>query len=240
MQGLALTRPQTLVHAVTERLRKAIVNAELGLGEALSEEGLANAFGVSRTPVREALSVLQLQGLIEIAPQRGSFVFRPTASDAGHLCEFRIMLEQAVAPLAAARAHARALSMLERQLAAVTCAFEERDGLAYVNSDDQLHQVFFDYCGNGYFQNAYALISSKMAALRTNLSARQYGDQELSLAEHGRIVQYFRLRDIASLHDLLETHIGRTKQNFLRAIDQGLLAAASAPRQQYPFSLPAA
>jgi DNA-binding GntR family transcriptional regulator len=238
VRRLSLTRPNTLVHAVTERLRMAIVNAELDLGESLSEEGLASAFGVSRTPVREALSVLQLQGLIEIAPQRGSFVFRPTTEDIERLCEFRIMLEISVTPLAARRAHARSLAALGQQLALIERAFETNDGLAYVTSDNNLHQVFFDHCGNGYFQNAYALISSKTAALRTNLSINQHHDQELSLGEHRQIVEYFRAQDMPRLASLLRTHIGRTQENFVSALGKGLLAARPSPRQEYPFTLP--
>jgi DNA-binding GntR family transcriptional regulator len=240
VRRLSLTRPNTLVYAVTERLRVAIVNAELGLGETLSEEGLASAFGVSRTPVREALSLLQLQGLIEIAPQRGSFVFRPTADDIERLCEFRIMLEISVTPLVARRSHARALAALEAQLALLERAFESNDGLAYVTSDNNLHQVFFDHCGNNYFQNAYGLISSKTAALRTNLSIDQPHDQEVSLSEHRQIVELFRARDMAQLANLLKTHIGRTQENFVSALEKGLFAARPAARQEYPFTLPAA
>jgi DNA-binding GntR family transcriptional regulator len=218
----------------------AIVNAELGLGETLSEEGLASAFGVSRTPVREALSLLQLQGLIEIAPQRGSFVFRPTTEDIERLCEFRIMLEISVTPLAARRAHAEALAALEQQLARIEQAFETNDGLAYVRSDNSLHQVFFDYCGNNYFQNAYALISSRAAALRTNLSANKHDDQAMSLREHQQVVEYFRAEDMSRLASLLRTHIGRTQQNFLNALEMGLFAPRPSPREEYPFMLPAA
>ena len=238
MRRLALTRPNTLVYAVTERLRMAIVNAELALGEAVSEEGLARAFSVSRTPVREALNLLQLQGLIEIAPQRGSYVFRPSTEDIERLCEFRITLETAAAPLASQRAHASAHAVLEKQLALIERAFESNDGLAYVKSDNSLHQVFFDWCGNNYFQNAYALISSKMAALRTNLSINRPDDQAVSLGEHRRIVALFGARDMTALAALLGKHIGRTQQNFLGALEKGRFVQATHPREDYSFTLP--
>lgn len=238
MRRLPLTRPNTLVHAVTERLRTAIVDAELHLGEAVSEEGLAEAFSVSRTPVREALNLLQMQGLIEIKPQRGSFVFRPTTEDIERLCEFRAMLEVSVAPLAALRAHAAALASLEQRLILIERAFDANDGLAYVTSDNNLHQVFFEHCGNNYFQNAYAMISSKTAALRTNLSGNQHADQELSLGEHRQIVEYFRRNAMAPLATLLRSHIGRMRQNFVSALETGLFAPRPSPRQGYSFSLP--
>jgi len=221
VRQLKLTRPNTLVHAVTERLRGAIVNAELKLGEALSEEKLATSFGVSRTPVREALSLLQLQGLIEIAPQRGSFVFRPTPEDIERLCDFRIAMELAAAPLCARTAHASTVTDLNRCLKKMEAAFENNDGLAYVTLDNDLHQLFFDHCGNKYFQDAHSLMSGRVAALRNNLSANHQADQALSFGEHKEIVHYFSERDMERLGDILKIHIRRTRQNFLDALECG-------------------
>jgi len=238
MQRLALTRPQTLVHAVRERLHQAIINAELKLGEALSEDGLATAFGVSRTPVREALSQLQLQGLIEIAPQRGSYVFRPTVLDIERLCEFRIALETAVAPLAAARACSTTLAALDQRMAHIEASFRSKDGLGYLTSDNSLHQAFFEHCGNPYFQTAYALISSKTAALRNNLVADRFADQEVALGEHRLIVQYFRAGDLRALAPLLATHIGRTRKTLVEAFERLQRAPHPSPRLSYPFKLP--
>jgi len=238
MRRLQLTRPKTLVHAVADRLHLAIVNGELKLGEALSEDGLAEAFGVSRTPVREALSLLQLQGLIEIAPQRGSFVFRPTVEDIERLCEFRIVLETSAAPLALARDRSNAMETLERHLAELEEAYTRGDGLAYVTADNWLHHSFFEHCGSAYFQKANALIASKTAALRTNLSAHHQTDRTMSLGEHRLIVQYFRAGDMTALSSLLRTHIDRTRNNFVEAYGSGPIPAQQPVREKYPFSIP--
>ena len=93
VQALSIERPRSLVDIVEERLRDAIVNAELAFGEAITEEGLGAAFGVSRTPLREALARLELQGLVVVVPKKGSFVFAPTQDDVTDLCQFRLMLE---------------------------------------------------------------------------------------------------------------------------------------------------
>ena len=240
MRRLALSRPQTLVAAVTDRLRSAIVQGELDLGEALSEDGLAAAFSVSRTPVREALSHLQLEGLIEIAPQRGSFVFTPTSEDIERLCDFRVLLEMPAIALAAEGDHDCALAGLEQYLVEMEQAFTQNAGLVYVTSDHTFHQMFYDHCGNRYLQNAHALISSKMAALRTHLSRNHHIDQEVSLGEHRQIVELFRARDLKPMAALLRGHIGRTRENFIVGLEQGSFAPRQSPREEYPFSLPAA
>ena len=92
-QGAARSRARrrparSLTTQVTEVIRDAIIDGRFPLGEALSELKLAAAFKVSRTPVREALTALQSQGLIEIRPQSGSFVFMPSDEDVGELAEF--------------------------------------------------------------------------------------------------------------------------------------------------------
>jgi DNA-binding GntR family transcriptional regulator len=68
----------SLTARVTDRLRRAILDGELELGDALSEDKLATTLGVSRSPVREAFTALESQGL-SIRPQRGSYVFLPEA-----------------------------------------------------------------------------------------------------------------------------------------------------------------
>ena len=90
---LTIDRPRSLAATVADRLRQAIIDADLALGSELSEVGLATRLGVSRTPVREALTLLQQQGLVNIIPQRGTYVFFPTEQDIIDLCEYRIVLE---------------------------------------------------------------------------------------------------------------------------------------------------
>src|SRR6516225_7113406 len=79
----------SLTERVTERLRQAILDGEVELGDVLSEDKLATILGVSRSPVREAFAILEQQGLIDVRPQRGSFVFLPSPEDTQNLCEFR-------------------------------------------------------------------------------------------------------------------------------------------------------
>ena len=77
-----------------------------------------------------------------------------------------------------------------------------------------------------------------MAALRTNLSINRPDDQAVSLGEHRRIVALFGARDMTALAALLGTHIGRTQQNFLGALEKGRFAETPCPREDYAFKLP--
>ena len=69
-------RPQSLTTLVTDQIRDLIISDKLALGEQLSEQDLSEQLGVSRTPVREAFQRLEMERLVEIRPQRGTYVFR--------------------------------------------------------------------------------------------------------------------------------------------------------------------
>ena len=91
----------TVAGAVAARLREAIVSGELAAGEKLRQVQLATRFGVSTTPVREALAQLQREGLVRSHPQRGFVVFVPTVADLRQHYEIRIALEELAAAKAA-------------------------------------------------------------------------------------------------------------------------------------------
>ena len=85
--------PKSLAIQVGQRLREAIIDGQFALGEMIPEETLAATFGVSRTPVREALNQLQSLGLVIVRPQRGSYVFKASEADVAALCQFRCVIE---------------------------------------------------------------------------------------------------------------------------------------------------
>src|SRR5215475_3197936 len=157
--ALVLERKPALAALVAERIRDAIMFGALSLGEAVSEERLATMLGVSRTPVREALTALQLQGLIVIQPQRGSFVFQPTEADVEQLCEVRSMLELEALKLAQARRHAATLQRLQAAEAEMEAAETAGDDRAAAKADADFHEALFANCGNRFLVQSYALVS---------------------------------------------------------------------------------
>ena len=70
-----ISRPKSLTEISVEHIREAITKGDLGLGHPVSESALASSLGISKTPVREALAQLKIEGLVKIFPQKGTFVF---------------------------------------------------------------------------------------------------------------------------------------------------------------------
>ncbi len=223
---LTVAQPKSLATLVEERLREAIVNAELCFGQALTEEAIGASLGVSRTPMREALTRLEQHGLVVIVPKKGSFVFHPTLEDVEQIASFRLMLETGAAERCLQRAPEATLLELRAACAAMEAAREAGDGRAYAQADTAFHAGFFTHCGNAPLAQAYRAISGQVAALRGHLSIPHAAQQDLSFREHRLMIGAFAAADAATLADLLRRHILRA----LGAYAEALRTGNAAPR----------
>ncbi len=219
--SLNIDRPISLALTVAERLRQAIIDAEIALGSELTETGVAAMLGVSRTPVREALSLLQQQGLVSVQPQRGSYVFLPTEQDIIDLCEYRVVLEQRAVQLSMARQHDETLADLREAIAAMEAARAGNDPVAYSRADTQFHESFIRHCRNRYLQEGYAHVSGPISTLRTHLSVPVPGAQENSYVHHRQIAEAFAAGDVPLIESILSEHILATRQSYLTVLKDG-------------------
>lgn len=200
---------------VADDIRQAIVAARFDLGEALSEEGLAAAFGVSRTPVREALTLLQTEGLVNIVPKSGTYVFSPTEDEIVELCEHRVTLEIEACRRALERHPEATLAALEHAVAQMVQAQADDDMNAYGAADTAFHLCFFQHCGNRYLREAYERNLGRVAALRTHLAYMARNEPSRSFADHRKIIELVAAGKHTSLATLLSKHILRTRENYI-------------------------
>ncbi|WNJ91524.1 GntR family transcriptional regulator [Bosea sp. 685] len=218
MLSLKLQPTKSLAQKAVARLRQAIIEGELPLGAFIAEEMLAQSFGVSRTPVREALNQLQLQGLVVVKPQVGSFVFSPDAEDIATICQFRIILEPKAAELAYNRDRDSVVTEIEAAIAGMEQALKAKDNVAYGRADTALHEAFFNHCGNRYLQESYRLVAGRVAALRTNLSSPIDVQTPRSFEEHRAILGFFQAGDFASFTSLMTAHIANSGETYAKAL----------------------
>jgi len=218
MRSLKLDTPKSLSQRVMQRLRQAIIDGEFALGAAISEEMVANSFGVSRTPVREAMGQLQAQGLVVIRPQVGSFVFTPSDEDIAALCTFRIALEPKAAELAFRHDRDGAVATMGAAIAAMEPAIAARDNIAYGRADAALHEALFAHCGNRYLVESYQLVSGRVAALRTNLTSPIDVRTRSSFDEHRKLLDLFARGEFAAFEALMTTHITNSGVVYAKAL----------------------
>lgn len=209
-------RPKTLTELVVARIREAIVDGRYRFGEQLSEASLAASMGISKTPVREALLRLQGEGLVQVHPQRGSFVFSLDEGGVRDVCRFREIVECAALAEAMRLDGAGLRRRLERNLEQMARAHESRDLAALPRLDQAFHEAIVGACGNPYLQASYALVAHKIRALRSRLPEENERVGHCQ-ANHERIVEGIRSGDVERSQALLAEHIRDTLDSYLAA-----------------------
>ncbi len=209
-KALRIQQQPPLTTLVTERLRQAIIDGEFQLGENVSEDRLAVLFGVSRSPVKEALKALEFAGLVEVRPKRGSFIFDPSIEDVAELCSFRLMIETQACRMAMANAREAFLAELTGVVERMRTALEAGNDLDYSRADNDYHISFFNHCGNKLVQDAYQLAEARIATIRTILTAPNKVQRELSFSEHCTMLDALKAEDWQRFDALMDEHIGRT------------------------------
>jgi DNA-binding GntR family transcriptional regulator len=206
-------RPKLLTETVLEHLRELIVRGDLRLGEAISERQLAERLGVSKTPVREALAKLKSEGLVQIFPQRGAFVFTLGGNEVANLCDFRQPIETAAAKLAISRKPNDVLFEISDIVDQMRESLSRQDFRAYLDLDSAFHLTFFKHCGNSYYEETYKRYAGKIAALRTHLAVKPAHTQ-LSMREHEEILATIKNGSVDQTIRILSHHIDRTRRTY--------------------------
>ncbi|MFC6658515.1 GntR family transcriptional regulator [Roseibium salinum] len=189
-------------------MRDAIISGELPLGSKLSEQRLADALGVSRSPVRDALAALQSEGLVTISPKRGTFVFTPDLRIVDELCEHRAIIETAALRLGIERNHDGLMLGLERSCAAMQRAVDANDTLGYTLGDYHFHNAIVESPGNRSIVRTYDSMMSPLKALRTHLFIFMKEKAARSMSEHISIIEACRVKDTGLAVSCLGEHIG--------------------------------
>jgi DNA-binding GntR family transcriptional regulator len=164
-----LARPRSLTEMVITEIRELIVSGRLVLGEQLSESALAEQLGVSRTPVREAFLRLETERLVEVRPQRGTFVFQYGAADLRDICEIREVLETGALRIALSRNRGALIARLEQETEAAEAAGIVDPG-AYQAFDRSFHDALVKASENEELIEAYDRISGRVRTIRYRLT----------------------------------------------------------------------
>jgi DNA-binding GntR family transcriptional regulator len=151
---------------VVPALREAIVNGEFAPGSRLSEQAVASRYGVSRTPVREAFSQLEREGLVLTLARTGVFVRTIDAREAEEIYETREALETQAVRLAARHQTPVAIARLHERLADLGRAADALDERAYTAQLDRFYDLLMELAGNGVLRRAYEALTGPVRRLR--------------------------------------------------------------------------
>jgi DNA-binding GntR family transcriptional regulator len=212
-----IERPRSLTEIVIEQIRDLIVSGRLKLGEQLSESTLALQLGVSRTPVREAFLRLESERLVEVRPQRGTFVFEFDAGKLGELCELREVLETGALRVGLTRDRRRYVDRLAAEVAAAAEA-GLIDPVAYQPFDTAFHEAVVSGSSNAELIEAYGRISGRIRTIRFQLAGGRK-QIEGSQRDHAEIVQLLQAGGDEAAMRCLAAHVYNGYQLYLRHLD---------------------
>ncbi|MBU2582900.1 MAG: GntR family transcriptional regulator [Alphaproteobacteria bacterium] len=224
---------QSAAEGIRQVLEDEIADGRLVPGARLEEVELAGRFGVSRTPVREALRMLSTSGLIELKQRKGAVVATLSTERLIELFEAMSELEAVCGRLAARRITEGELSALRVQLelcaAAATNARGSEEADAYYDANATFHSLIYKACHNDYLANEVMHLRRRLQPYR-RLQLRMKGRIGESFAEHKSIVEAIADGDEVQVGDLLRNHVsvqGNRFADWLASVNAVYGAAAA-------------
>ncbi len=196
-------RQRALYQEVAERLRQKIFARELEPGAWIDELRLAGEWGISRTPMREALKVLAVEGLVTMKVRRGAYVTEMSRDDVAQVYRLLALLESDAAGEAAARASDAELDALQQLHERLEKQARQRD--TFFATNEQFHYKLLEIAGNRWRQQIVNDLR-KVMKLNRHHSLLKQGRISESLAEHRAMMAALRARDAARATRLMRTH----------------------------------
>jgi len=202
---------------VVAELRRRIIDGFYAPGDRLTEDRLADTFGVSRNPVREAIRMLEAEGFLVAVPRRGATVARVSPRDMADLFDVRLALEDLAARRAAERAEAAEVAALDDLLATARVAMADGrlDDLAELNT--RFHAMICTISGN-------ALLRGLMESLHGRLQwvYRQTAERRApsSWTEHEALVAAIRAGDVDAAGEAARMHVRQARMAALSHTDK--------------------
>ena len=214
---------RALVDKLASQLHARVLSGELPSGTRLRQEALAEEFGVSRTPVREALQKLEAGGLVELQPHRGAVVRGLSPREIRDAYEVRAALEALAARLAAERITREQLERLNHAQGKFRAALKrtaarrrggrevgEREIGLWGSANDEFHQTIHEASGNDVLVGALAQLHRNFPRDLSRLVVSESTAMlEANVREHEAILDALSRHDATTAHELMQKHVAR-------------------------------
>jgi len=217
---LPLARPEALTDQVVDRLRDAILSGALAPGTHLSVPEIARQLGVSRTPAREGLIMLEREGLVEPRASTGVAVIAGSTADILDLLDIREGLETMTVRRAAERMDGEAVARLKSLSARHEAVVEQGDLAGHVELDAAFHRLIREGAGNARLARQLVQIEQQLRVLNSRLSRAQGWSGRAVLRDHKAIVEAIAAADADAAERHMRAHIARTRAFQLQSTAQ--------------------
>ncbi|MBW6508981.1 MAG: GntR family transcriptional regulator [Desulfuromonadales bacterium] len=203
MKSKHMERHQTLREKILETIRDAILKGNLKPGEKVAEPELAERFGISRTPIREAFRQLESEGYLTVIPRKGAVVAALSERDVQEFYAIKSILEGYAASLAARNLTEKELERLETVNNKLRTLAAEGDVRSFYRVHNEFHEVFLKAADNNKLYELIHQLGMKFSRLRiASLSVN--GRMEISVDEHDSLLDAFRRKDAETAENLVK------------------------------------
>lgn len=214
---LAANEYLPLRDVVFNTLKDGILTGRLRPGERLLENQLADELGVSRTPIREALRMLEIENLVDLIPRRGAQVKDMSEKDIKNVLEIRKVLEELAAGLAAENITNRQIAELKEAHRAFVEAFDRGDSTEVLAADTRFHDIIFNATGNDKLVQIISNISIQIYRYRIAY-LKLLKNISVPNEQHISLINAFENRDVRRAKEISREHITDQAMEILRSI----------------------
>ena len=194
MKRKPIERHQTLREKILETIREAILRGALKPGEKVAEPELAERFGISRTPIREAFRQLESEGYLTVIPRKGAVVTALSERDVEEFYAIKSILEGYAARMAALNLSGKDIERLETINARLEQLAKDGDVKTFFRVHNEFHELFIRAAGNEKLLELIGQLLMKFNRLRM-ASLSLPGRMEISVNEHKKILDAFKKSD---------------------------------------------
>ncbi|WP_020678218.1 GntR family transcriptional regulator [Geopsychrobacter electrodiphilus] len=203
MKSKFIERHQTLREKILETIREAILKGTLRPGEKVAEPELAERFGISRTPIREAFRQLESEGYLTVIPRKGAVVTALSEQDVQEFYAIKSILEGYAAELAATRLTIKDIEKLQTINEKLRNLAVDGDVKAFFRIHNEFHDLFVRAAGNHKLAELITQLGMKFNRLRM-ASLSISGRMSISVVEHDRLIEAFKNQDGDLAEDLVK------------------------------------
>jgi DNA-binding GntR family transcriptional regulator len=197
---------RTLHDELLERIRQMIIDGDLVPGEKVPEKELCERFGVSRTPLREALKVLANDGLVTLTPNRGAMISNLTLEDLEEAFPVMGALEALSGEMACANISDAEISKIKALHQKMVAHYEARELKPYFRTNQHIHEMILAAAGNQTLSSLYRGLEGRIRHARflANMSTSRWTK---AVQEHEEIIAALEARNGPKLAKILKSHL---------------------------------
>jgi len=203
---------------VYNKIKNSIIFGELSPGEKLSEAELSKKLKSSRTPIREAFRQLQMEGYINVLPNKGAYVTKLPPEQVEEIYNVISLLEGYAGELTTKRINSAGMKELQKLHKKMTAHASQKKYQDYTNVNTEFHNLIMRLSGNSVLIKINAELRMQVYRYRM-ISITIPGYVETYIRDHERIIDAIREKDVAGAGNLIREHVGNVTKilvNFLR------------------------